>query len=104
MGSQYKSRSKKACFFLYKPKPNPMSTFFIRYRKISLAATIYMFLYFLYEMYDGIESITSTDKTYKAEGIGTLINACFSLFIAAVIFIYVRKANKKVKEENVSSN
>lgn len=81
-----------------------MSTFFVKYRKISLAASIYMFLYFLYEVYDGIESITSTDKTYKAEGIGTLINACFSLFVASVIFIYVRKANKLVKEENVSSN
>lgn len=81
-----------------------MPSFFVKYRKISLAASIYMFLYFLYEVYDGIESITSTDKTYKAEGIGTLINACFCLFVAAAIFISVRKANKKVKEENPAVN
>ncbi|MDN3580786.1 hypothetical protein [Mucilaginibacter flavus] len=79
-----------------------MPLFFIKYRKILFAASIYMFLYAFYEIYKGIEGAISVDKAYKAEGVGTFINACLSLFVAVYLFINVRKANKAVKNEHLS--
>jgi len=82
-----------------------MEVFFIKYRKILLAASVFMFFCFFYEMYDGIESFTSsgTGNTGKVgEGIGTLINAGISLFCSIYFFTNVRKANEKFKEENLA--
>jgi len=76
-----------------------MDVFFIKYRKILLAASVFMFFYFFYEMYNGIESINSSDT---GKGIGTLIDACISLFCSIYFFTNVRKANKKFKEENLA--
>ena len=74
-----------------------MEVFFIKYRTILLFASVFMFLYFFYEVYNGITSINSNKR---GEGIGTLVDACISLFVAVYFFINVRKANKKLKEEN----
>lgn len=48
-------------------------------------------------MYKGIESINSSKK---GEGIGTLIDACISLFVSIYFFINVRKASRTLKEAN----
>jgi hypothetical protein len=74
-----------------------MEVFFIKYRKILLFASVFMFLYFFYEIYDGIQNINLNNKS---AGIGTLIDACISLFVAVYFFINVRKANKTFNEEN----
>jgi hypothetical protein len=74
-----------------------MEVFFTRYRKILFIASIYMFLYFLYEMYRGV-GIIRLSKT--GEGIGTLVDAVISLFVAVYFFINVRKANKALNDKS----
>jgi len=74
-----------------------MEVFFIRYRKILLVASVFMFLYFFYEMYKGINSI-SLGK--RGEGIGTIIDAGISLFVSIYFFVNIRKANLVIKQEN----
>jgi hypothetical protein len=59
-----------------------------------------MFLYFFYEMYRVIESISSSNI---GESIGTLVNACISLFVSVYFFINVRKANAAFREENAAA-
>jgi hypothetical protein len=77
-----------------------MAVFFIRYRKILLLGSGYLFLYFFYEMYRGIESINSNNG---GKSIGTLIDACIALFVSAYFFINVRKANRASQEENAAA-
>lgn len=74
-----------------------MEIYFVKYRKIVLIASVYMFLYFFYEMYKGVAGINSGSK---GEGTGTIINSCISLFVAIYFLVMVRKANKKIKEES----
>lgn len=77
-----------------------MEVFFIKYRKMLLFGSIFMLFYFLYEMYKGIESINSRSA---GQGIGTLVNACISLFVSVYFFINVRKANRAFREENAAA-
>jgi hypothetical protein len=77
-----------------------MEVFFYKYRKILLAASVFSFLYFFYEVYKGIESINSSNK---GEGIGTLVDACISLFVAVYFFVNVRKANRAFQKESAAA-
>jgi hypothetical protein len=65
-----------------------------------LFGSVFMFLYFFYEVYKGIEIINIGGK---GEGVGTLIDACISLFVSIYFFINVRKANRAFKEENTAA-
>ena len=76
-----------------------MDVFFIKYRKMLLFGSYFMFLYFLYEVYKGIEMINSGKA---GEGSGTLVDACISLAVSVYFFTNVRKANKAFKEENAA--
>ena len=76
-----------------------MEVFFIKYRKILLAASVYMLLYFFYEVYRAIGMI---DLNRTGEGVGDLVDSGVTLFVAIYFFINVRKANLKVKEENAA--
>lgn len=64
-----------------------------------LFASVFMLLYFFYEVFEGIESINSSGT---GAGIGTLIDACISLFVSVYFFINVRKANRAFKEKNAA--
>jgi len=75
-----------------------MELFFIKYRKILLAASIFMFLYFSYDVFRGVTFISDG---LSGRGIGALVNACVSLFVSIYFFVNVLKANKKYKEEQV---
>ena len=77
-----------------------MEVFFIKYRKMLLFGGVFMLLYFFYEMYKGIECINSSNT---GQGVGTLVNACISLFVSVYFFINVRKANKAFKDENTAA-
>jgi len=77
-----------------------MEGFFYKYRKILFAASVFSFLYFFYEMYNGIKSINSSNT---GKGIGTLIDACISLFLSVYFFINVRKAKRAFQEENAAA-
>jgi len=77
-----------------------MEVFFIKYRKMLLFASVFMLLYFFYEVYKGIEIISIGGK---GEGIGTIVNACISLFVSVYFFLNVRKANRAFKEENAAA-
>ncbi len=74
-----------------------MEVFFIRHRKLLLFGSFVTFLYSFYEMYNGIILVISS---HKGEGIGTLVDACISLFVSIYLFINVRKANRTFREEN----
>ena len=76
-----------------------MEVFFIRYRKMLLFGSIFMFLYFFYEIYRVIESIGSSKIS---ESVGALVDASISLFVSVYFFINVRKANATVREQNAA--
>lgn len=73
-----------------------MEVFFIKYRKMLLFGSVFMFLYFSYEVYRAIGIISSGGK---GQGIGALIDACITLFVSIYFFVNVRKANRAFKEE-----
>lgn len=77
-----------------------MEVFFIKYRKLLLFASVFMFLYFFYEIYRGVMNINSGEP---GRGIGTLIDAGISLFLSVYFFINVRKANRTLKEEKAAA-
>jgi hypothetical protein len=76
-----------------------MEVYFIRYRKLLLAGSIFMFFYFFFEIYTGIEIIRSNQT---GRGIGTFVDAGITLFVSIYLFINVRKANKQFKEETAA--
>ncbi|HVW98205.1 MAG TPA: hypothetical protein VHA56_19710 [Mucilaginibacter sp.] len=78
-----------------------MDVFFFKYRKMLLFASTFMFFYFLYEVYEGIEMIGAGAT---GQGVGTLINACITLFVSVYFFINIRKAKRASKEENASAD
>jgi hypothetical protein len=59
-----------------------------------------MLLYFLYEVYMAIETMNSSNI---GKSIGTLVDACISLFVAVYLFINVRKANITFREKEATS-
>jgi len=69
---------------------------FIKYRKLLLFASIYLFFYALYEIYGGIEAIS---ENKNGKGTGIIVDAAIALSASIYIFIMIRRANKNIGAE-----
>ena len=69
-----------------------MEVFFVKYRVLIIVLSVIVLLYFPVELYNAIECF---DSNKTGQGVGTLINAAITLFVAVYLIISVRRANKK---------